>query len=59
MDKKTKKIPTFKVNLNQMYLDTKQPKKHQQELKRYLLDKKTPTELKKYLSEKNNQRKKQ
>ena len=60
MDKKTKKIiPTFSVNLNQMYLDTKQPKKHQQELKKYLLDKKTPAELKKYLSEKNNQRKKQ
>jgi len=60
MNKKTKKIiPTFSINLDQMYLDTKQPKKHQQELKRYLLDKKTPTELKKYLSEKNNQRKQQ
>ena len=32
-------IKTFKINLNQMYLDTKQPKKHQQKFKRFLLTK--------------------
>ena len=42
MNKKTKikkTIPTFSINLDQMYLDTKQPKKHQQKFKKYLLDK--------------------
>tara|TARA_B100000965_G_scaffold268518_1_gene227023 strand:- start:400 stop:549 length:150 start_codon:yes stop_codon:yes gene_type:complete len=42
MNKKTKTkktIPTFSISLNQMYLDTKQPKKHQQRFKKYLLDK--------------------
>ncbi len=42
MNKKTKTkktIPTFSISLDQMYLDTKQPKKHQQRFKKYLLDK--------------------
>jgi len=38
-------MKTFKINLDQMYLDTKNPKKHQQKFKRWLLDKKeTDTE---------------
>jgi len=42
MNKKTKikkTIPTFIISLDQMYLNTKQPKKHQQRFKKYLLDK--------------------
>ena len=42
MNKKTKTkktIPTFSISLDQMYLDTKQPRKHQQKFKKYLLDK--------------------
>lgn len=32
-------VKTFKINLEDMYLDTKQPKKHQQKFKRFLLTK--------------------
>jgi len=32
-------VKTFKINLGDMYLDTKQPKKHQQKFKRFLLTK--------------------
>jgi len=32
-------VKTFKINLDDMYLDTKQPKKHQQKFKRFLLTK--------------------
>ena len=31
---------TYKISLNDMYKQTKQPKKHQQKFKRWLLDKK-------------------
>tara|TARA_R110000868_G_scaffold5788_1_gene33973 strand:+ start:113 stop:292 length:180 start_codon:yes stop_codon:yes gene_type:complete len=31
---------TYKICLNDMYKQTKQPKKHQQKFKRWLLDKK-------------------
>jgi len=31
---------TFKISLNDMYKETKQPKKHQQKFKRWLLDQK-------------------
>tara|TARA_R100001015_G_C4551469_1_gene113242 strand:+ start:122 stop:301 length:180 start_codon:yes stop_codon:yes gene_type:complete len=31
---------TFKISLNDMYKETRQPKKHQQKFKRWLLDKK-------------------
>ena len=35
---------TFKISLNDMYKETKQPKKHQQKFKRWLLDKKESDE---------------
>ena len=47
MNKKTKTkktIPTFSISLNQMYLETKQQKKHQQRSKKYLIDKQQPKE---------------
>jgi hypothetical protein len=33
-------MKTFKINLDQMYLDARNPKKHQQKFKRWLLDQK-------------------
>ena len=37
-------MKTFKISLNDMYKETKQPKKHQQKFKRWLLDKKESDE---------------
>jgi hypothetical protein len=37
-------MKTFKIYLSDMYKETKQPKKHQQKFKRWLLDKKESDE---------------
>jgi len=37
-------MKTFKINLDQMYLDARNPKKHQQKFKRWLLDQKETDE---------------
>ena len=42
---------TYKISLNDMYKETKQPKKHQQKFKRWLLDQKeTDTERREQLN---------
>jgi hypothetical protein len=44
-------MKTYKISLNDMYKETKQPKKHQQKFKRWLLDQKeTDTERREQLN---------